>query len=284
MMGLRWSLMSAAWIFPLMVTLVATGCSPGKDLTPKGTWAPVSHRSVNSLTESEGVATRQNDSSFFRGLGVIPASIRSEGFNHIGDVDVADGDTFDSYQGPKWNSAKMFLVTLPNGKRIEYRHALDRGELFNNSFVAVSPDKRWIVSGEFGLQKRLQVFPAPLLNPSTPANGGALPQAGQITLDPPVTNIQGCDFFSAERLLCTSDNVDKKVVRVDLPRPLDGKPITGKVADVLKLPLISKCSGRYETEGVDYDLKTQILQAEIVSPGLCKATTVVFAFRWKQDG
>jgi hypothetical protein len=99
------------------------------------------------------------------------------------------GNIVDSYQGPKWNSAKMFLVTRPDGERIEYRHPLDRGEFFNNSFVTASPDRQWIVSGEFGTQKRLQVFPAPLLNRSTPPNGGELPQAGQINLSRPVKNI-----------------------------------------------------------------------------------------------
>jgi hypothetical protein len=41
----------------------------------------------------------------------------------------------------------MFPVTRRDGNRLEYRHQLDPGELFNNSFVAVSPDRQWLVSG-----------------------------------------------------------------------------------------------------------------------------------------
>jgi hypothetical protein len=273
---------------PAVVALAAaaafsSACSPHDDRTPKGTWLPISQSSVFSLTAAEGMATRADDSLLFRGLAVIPAGIRSEGFNHIGDPDITDGNIVDSYQGRKWNSPKMFLVTRPDGKRIEYRHPLDRGEFFNNSFVTVSPDRQWIVSGEFGTQKRLQVFPAPLLNRSTPPGGGELPQAGQIDLSRPVKNIQGCDFFSAQRLICTSDDVAKEVFRVDLPKAIDGKPISGQVSDVLELPKTSKCTGRYEVEGVDYDLKTNILRAGMVSPGACAATTVVFSFRWKPD-
>jgi hypothetical protein len=267
-----------------VAAVVLPACSPKNGQRPSGTWTPISHTTVLKLTSSQGVATRSDDSLLFRGSAVIPAKIRREGFNHIGDPEIADGDIFDAYQGKKWNSPKMFLVTLPNGKRIEYRHPLDRGELFNNSFAAVSPDKQWMISGEFGLQKRLQVFPAPLLNHSTPSNGGELPQAGQIELSRPVKNIQGCDFFSPERIICTSDDVAKEVFRVDLPHALDGKPITGNVANIMELPKLSKCTGRYEIEGVDYDIKTKILRAEMVSPGVCSATATVFAFRWKPTG
>jgi hypothetical protein len=270
--------MCAIMAFAAMAAFVFTACSSGKDLTPKGKWVPIGHNTVLSLRAGEGVATRKDDSILFRGSLSIPTKIKTEGFNHIGDLDIADGDIFDSYQGKKWNSAKMFLVTLANGKRIEYRHLLDQGELFNNSFVALSLDDQWMVSGEFGVQKRLQVFPAPLLNHSTSPDR-TLPQAGQINLDHPVTNIQGCDFFSAQRLVCTADDVAKDVFRVDLPHAIDGKPIAGKVTNILALPKISKCSGRYEIEGIDYDIKTKILRAGMISPGICKQTMVVFSFR-----
>ncbi|MFE9611431.1 hypothetical protein [Streptomyces sp. NPDC006012] len=266
----------------VVATLVTTaGCAPAKDLTPSGSWTPKGRKTVNSLTGAEGVATRENGTLLTRGPASIPVSVRAHGFHHIGDLDLADGHVFDSYQGSKAGSAKMFLVTKPDGTRLEYRHRLDPGELFNNSFATVSPDHQWLVSGEFGVQKRLQVFPAPLLNKSTPAKGGELPQAAEITLDRPVKDIQACDFFTEQRLVCDADQ--GRVFQVDLDRALDGERIGGKVTDVLNLPKISKCSGAYEAEGLDYDVRTRTLRASMLSPGLCKGATVIFAYHWEED-
>ncbi|WP_258314594.1 hypothetical protein [Streptomyces sp. Act143] len=125
------------------------------------------------------------------------------------------------------------------------------------------------------------MFPTPLLNTSTPRDGGPLPQNGQITLDRPVKDVQGCDFFSDRRLVCDADQ--GRVFQVDLDRALDGRQVGGKVTDVLKLPKISKCSGAYEAEGVDYDPRTRTLRASMLSPGLCKGATVVFSYHWEHD-
>ncbi|MFE7401611.1 hypothetical protein [Streptomyces sp. NPDC057557] len=65
----------------------------------------------------------------------------------------------------------------------------------------------------------MQVLPAPLLKKSTPSDGGDLPQAGEITLDRPVTDIQGCDFFSAQRLVW--DAYQGEVLQVGLDRAPD---------------------------------------------------------------
>ncbi|MFJ5220776.1 hypothetical protein ACIP98_39670 [Streptomyces sp. NPDC088354] len=269
-----------------MAAVSLTGCgvidaqATGRDLTPAGSWKQIGKSAVNSLTGGEGIATAADGSVIKRGLGSIPLAVRREGFNHIGDLDIAENYTFDSYQGPKENSPKMFLVTDGAGKRLEYRHSLDPGELFNNSFDTVSPDGQWMVSGEFGIQRRLQVFPTPVLNKSTLSDGGPLKQAGPINLDVDVQNIQGCDFFSSQRLVCTSDNADKDVLQVDLLRPIDGKPTTGKVTKLFSIPQISKCSGTFEAEAVDYDTESKTLRTGIISPGLCKAVTNIFSFRW----
>ncbi len=55
----------------------------------------------------------------------------------------------------------MFAVTTFTGTRYTYVHTLDAGEKINNSFDAISPDTQWMVSGEWGDQSRLQVFPTP---------------------------------------------------------------------------------------------------------------------------
>ncbi|MET9548859.1 hypothetical protein ABZY36_26630 [Streptomyces sp. NPDC006627] len=251
-----------------------------------GGWQESGTSYVNSLTGSQGLASRADGSLLYRGLGSIPLALRVKGWGHIGDPDIANGHTFDAYQGGDGATSKMFAVTAPDGKRHLYEHRLDAGEKLNNSFAAVSPDARWLVSGEWGDQKRLQVFPAPLLNPSTPPAGGALPQAGQITLDKPVRDIQGCDFVSATRLVCASNDAsrelfpeDRPVLQVDLERALDGRPVTGRVSSLFAVPQRSVCSGSFETEGVDYDAARRTLRVEVVPPAPCLVTTAVYAYQ-----
>ncbi|MFF8593760.1 hypothetical protein ACF061_20395 [Streptomyces sp. NPDC015220] len=241
---------------------------------------------TDSLTGGQGLASRADGSLLHRGLASIPLSLRVKGWNHIGDPDIARGHVFDAYQGADTATSKMFAVTTPDGKRYEYVHPLDAGEKVNNSFAAVSPDAQWLVSGEWGDQNRLQVFPAPLLNPATPPTGGSLPQAPQITLDKPVRDIQGCDFVDDTRLLCASNDgskalfpEDRPLLQVDLAHKLDGGPVAGHVSSLFALPQRSVCSGTFEAEGVDYDAARGTLRAEVVAPGVCEVTTTVYSYR-----
>ncbi|MER6466585.1 hypothetical protein ACWC4D_29640 [Streptomyces sp. NPDC001288] len=248
------------------------------DPSPGG-WTAMGYSHVSSLTAGEGLASLPNDSLIYRGLVSVPRSLEKKGWNHIGDPDVSDGGyVFDAYQSDG-TSSKLFTVTTPGGQRYEYQHTLDAGEAHNNSFASVSPDNQWLVSGEWGDENRLQVFPAPLLNASTPPTGGALPQAGQITLDRTVNDIQGCDFVSATRLVCVSDDAAKDLLQVDLPHALDGNTTTATVTTLLQLPRKSLCSGSFEAEGVDYDPRTRTLRAEVVPPGICKVATRVYTYR-----
>ncbi|MFH8489169.1 hypothetical protein [Streptomyces longisporoflavus] len=267
---------------------LATGTGAAADSAPRspGGWQESGVSSVNSLTGSQGLASRADGSLLYRGLASIPLDLRMKGWTHIGDPDIADGHTVDAYQGGDDAKSKMFAVTTPGGKRYLYEHKLDAGEKLNNSFAAVSPDKQWLVSGEWGDQNRLQVFPAPLLNSSTPPTGGALPQAGQISLDKPVRDIQGCDFVSGTRLVCASNDgsrqlwpEDRPVLQVDLEHALDGKPVTGKVTSLFAVPQRSICSGTFETEGVDYDAGRRMLRAEVVPPVPCLVTTSVYSYK-----
>ncbi|MEU7577129.1 hypothetical protein AB0B50_05930 [Streptomyces sp. NPDC041068] len=265
---------------------VITGGTASAAPTSPGGWQESGTSHVNSLTGSQGLAGRADGSLLYRGLGSIPLDLRVKGWGHIGDPDIANGHTFDAYQGGDDAKSKMFAVTTPGGQRYLYEHALDAGEKLNNSFAAVSPDARWLVSGEWGDQSRLQVFPAPLLNSSTPPTGGALPQAGQISLDKPVRDIQGCDFVSDTRLVCASNDaskelfpVDRPVLQVDLERPLDGRPVTGRVSSLFAAPQRSICSGTFETEGVDYDSARRTLRVEVVPPAPCLVTTAVYAYK-----
>ncbi|WP_405824297.1 hypothetical protein OG241_45120 [Streptomyces sp. NBC_01390] len=250
-------------------------------------WTETGSAQVDSLGGGQGLASRADGTLLYRGLASIPLDLRIAGWNHIGDPDITDGYVFDAYQGSDTATSKMFAVTTPAGQRYQYVHQLDSGEKLNNSFATVSPDNQWLVSGEWGDQGRLQVFPAPLLNASTPATGGALTQAGQITLDRTVRDIQGCDFVTATRLLCASDDDSgtlfpevRPVLQVDLSRAVDGKPVTGHVTSLFALPQRSACTGTaYEAEGVDYDTNTGTLRAEVVQPGICALATTVYSYR-----
>ncbi|MEV8566213.1 hypothetical protein AB0436_11665 [Streptomyces sp. NPDC051322] len=243
-----------------------------------GSWTESATSYTGSLTGGEGLASRADGSLLFRGLASIPVALRVKGWNHVGDPDIAQGDTFDAYQGGDGATSKMYAVTTSDGRRYEYVHPLDPGEKLNNSFATVSPDTQWLVSGEWGDQDRLQVFPTPLLNPATPRTGGALSQAGRITLDRTVSDIQACDFVSGTRLVCVSDDAGKDLLQVDLPHPLDGTAVTGTVTTLLQLPTRSICSGTFEAEGVDYDAGSGTLRAEVVQPGVCAVSTTVYSY------
>ncbi|MFJ9081840.1 hypothetical protein ACIRL3_05455 [Streptomyces sp. NPDC102384] len=255
------------------LTLGATTASAAPTWTETGT----SH--VNSLTGSQGLASRADGTLVYRGLGSVPLSLRVAGWTHVGDPDVARGLTFDAYQGGDSATKKMFAVTTADGKRTTYEHALDPGEMLNNSFASVSPDDQWLVSGEWGTRDRLQVFPTPVLNPSAPQPGTNLPQAGQISLDKPVTNIQGCDFTDATHLLCSSDATTKEVLDITLDRPLDGQPVTGHVTSAFAIPQRSVCKGTFESEGIDYDATRGTLRVQMVPPSPCLVTTAVIAYK-----
>ncbi|MGW1721693.1 hypothetical protein ACWCQK_02010 [Streptomyces sp. NPDC002306] len=254
-------------------------------------WAQTGTAYTDTLGGGQGLASRADGSLLYRGLASIPLDLRIKGWNHVGDPDIARGHTFDAYQGADTATSKMFAVTTPAGKRYEYVHPLDPGEKLNNSFATVSPDGRWLVSGEWGDQNRLQVFPAPLLNPATPATGGTLPQAPQITLDRPVRDIQGCDFVTGTRLVCASDDASgtlfpevRPLLQVDLEHALDGGPVTGAVTSLLALPQRSLCTdGTFEAEGVDYDVASATLRAEVIPPGVCALATTVYAYRQVTD-
>ncbi|MGW7007369.1 hypothetical protein ACWGCW_32350 [Streptomyces sp. NPDC054933] len=260
------------------MTTAGTARAAAAPASPGG-WVEAGSTTVNSLTGGEGLATRADGSVLYRGLGSIPLDLRIQGWNHVGDPDIARGYIFDAYQGGDNPTSKMFAVTTPGGQRYEYTHPLDSGEMLNNSFAAVSPDAQWLVSGEWGDENRLQVFPAPLLNSSTPRTGGGLPQAGQISLDQTVNNIQGCDFVSGTRLLCSSDDAAKDLFQVDLPHSLDGNRTTGHVTTLFQLPQRSICTGTFETEGIDYDPTAKLLRVEVISPGICKVATGVYEYR-----
>ncbi|WP_190078496.1 hypothetical protein [Streptomyces daghestanicus] len=246
------------------------------------TWTEAGSDRADPLTESQGLASVEvpaNSPNRYTGIGTVPLSLSTRGWNHVGDPDASyDGHYIEPYQRDD-GGAKMYRVQAPDGTWSEYVHTLDAGEALNNSWAAVSPDGQWMLSGEWGTMDRLLVFPTPGVNPATSPSAD-LPQAATVRLDRPVRDVQGCDFVTATRLLCSSDDpagtlfgVTKPLLQVDLSAaPTGAADVTGRVTALRQLPLRSGCSGSFEAEGIDYDRRTGTLRVIVVSPGFCVLT------------
>ncbi|MBX9398158.1 hypothetical protein K4749_32365 [Streptomyces sp. TRM72054] len=250
--------------------------------TAADTWAEVGSDRADPLTESQGLTSVEvpaGSPNRYTGVGTIPSSVSSRGWNHVGDPDASyDGHYIEPYQRDS-GSTKMFRVQSPGGTWSEYVHTLGAGEALNNSWVAISPDGQWMLAGEYGTMSRLLVFPTPGANPSTSPSAN-LPQVATVHLDHAVRDVQGCDFTGPTTLLCSSDDpagtlfgITKPLLQVDLSAPPNGtSDVSGHVTALRQLPLRSGCSGTYEAEGIDYDRRTGTLRVIVLSPGFCILT------------
>jgi hypothetical protein len=267
----------------VVLALATTSCSG---------WTQVGHETFSALTGGEGLATvvhaDGSTSLFFDGILTIPSSKSSAGWSHVGDPDSAAGLVFQPYQNAQSSvGQKLFAVTSPDGSEVDFVHHDFAGEEYNNSFVAITPDDQWMVSGEWDDMNRLLVMPTPVLNPAATDPTADLPVTGQIQLDATVNDVQGCDFDSPTSLVCAADDPvaergfpRKYTFEVILPHPLDGSTITGHVLSIGAVPEQSTCAptgvgswpADYEVEGVDVDPTTGLLRVEMIPPGSCGVT------------
>ncbi|MEU1480316.1 hypothetical protein [Streptomyces sp. NPDC005760] len=270
-------------VFAALLTLTATALlAAAPPASAADTWTEAGSDRANPLTESQGLASVEvpaASANRYTGIGTIPVGVSSRGWNHVGDPDASyDGHYIEPYQADS-GTAKMYRVQAPDGTWSEYVHTLSPGEALNNSWVAVSPDGQWMLSGEYGTMTRFLVFPTPGVNASTSPSVN-LPQAATVTLDHAVRDVQGCDFLSATQLLCSSDDpagtlfgYTKPLLQIDLSAaPTGSANVTGHVTALRQLPLRSSCSGEFEAEGIDYDRRTGTLRVIVVSPGFCVLT------------
>ncbi|MFJ4933697.1 hypothetical protein ACIP8U_07510 [Streptomyces pseudovenezuelae] len=266
-----------------LVTLTATALLAAAPPASAGdTWTEAGSDRADPLTESQGLTSVEvpaGSANRYTGIGTIPIGVSTRGWNHVGDPDASyDGHYIEPYQADS-GTAKMYRVQAPNGAWSEYVHTLGPGEALNNSWVAVSPDGQWMLSGEWGTMTRFLVFPTPGVNASTSPSAN-LPQAATVTLDHAVRDVQGCDFVSATQLLCSSDDpagtlfgYTKPLLQIDLSAaPAGSGNVSGHVTALRQLPLRSSCSGSFEAEGIDYDRRTGTLRVIVVSPGFCVLT------------
>ncbi|MFF0013861.1 hypothetical protein [Streptomyces sp. NPDC005374] len=266
-----------------LATLTATALmAAAPTASAADTWTETGSDRADPLTESQGLTSVEvpaGAANRYTGIGTIPVGVSSRGWNHVGDPDASyDGHYIEPYQADS-GTAKMFRVQAPDGTWSEYVHTLGSGEALNNSWVAISPDGQWMLSGEYGTMSRFLVFPTPGVNASTSPSAN-LPQAATVTLDHAVRDVQGCDFVSATQLLCSSDDpagtlfgYTKPLLQIDLSAaPTGTANVTGHVTALRQLPLRSSCSGEFEAEGIDYDRRTATLRVIVVSPGFCVLT------------
>lgn len=260
-----------------------------------GPWQATGHTLVSSLFQNQGLATVElpggGTTLWYDGNLSIPPLTYARGWQHVGDPDSVRGYVAEPYQwGPANPVSKMFRVWTPAPARRSYDfvHRLTGDEQMNNSFTAITPNGQWLVSGEWGTENRLLVYPMPLLNPAAPDPKADLPLTGRVLLDHPVGNVQGCTFLSPLRLLCSSDEtagalfgVVKPLLQVNLAAPLSGHDVAAHVTALGALPLQSPCrapASGFEVEGLDYDRHTGSLRVEVIQPGLCLALTTVWEF------
>jgi hypothetical protein len=260
----------------LAVTAVFMLVLAGVASADVGPWRTLGSDVARPLDESQGLAVVERPSGTtvkYTGIGTIPSSVSSRGWNHVGDPGAGHGYYVEPYQRDD-RGAKLFRVQAPDGTWSEYQHALESWEANNNSFAAVSPDGRWMVAGEWGTMSRLLVHPMPGIAHTNPAAN--LPYASAIRLNRPVRDVQGCDFVTATQLLCSSDDpagtlfgTTKPLLQVDLAAPVGSSDVAGTVTSLGQLPLQSSCSGEFEVEGIDYDERDGTLRVVVLSPSIC---------------
>lgn len=264
------------------------------DLLPPGSvpalgpWRFVGRGDVFGIASDQGLATvRRPDGTtavVYRGGVDVTATLRSQGWTHIGDPGGWQGWVVDAFQGRL--DAKMFRATGPAGQVVEAVHPLTPGEAFNNSFVAVDPSGARMVAGEWDIERRLLVFATPGVTGATQPPS-ALALQGTIALDHPARDVQGCDFADATTLVCATADPGTdlwpgpdQVLEIRLSNPLTETPDpSGTVTMLGTVPTISGCTGPYEPEGVDVDRAAGRLRLAVVAPGQCAAATQIYEYR-----
>ena len=278
-------------VMALAMLVPAADAASAASLTRTGSYtrpAATSGQGLATLSAANG-----SISIVYRGSWSIPLRLLLQGWQHIGDPGAGGSPgtprnyLFDAYQGSVSATAKLFEVATPTGQHYDFVHRLVPAAYFpgfgpaeanNNSFAAITPDGKWMVSGEWGTMSRLLVFPAPVLNPDYPptSSGLNLPLVGYISLRPSVQNVQGCDFQSDTILLCSSDGTSKQILQISLAQPVSSGDNSANVAVLADLPLKSICSGTFEAEGIDY-YKSQV-HVEVIPPSTCSIGTTVYVY------
>lgn len=241
-----------------------------------------------SATANQGLATvsvrrggRTVSETITRGRASIPAALSRAGWVHIGDPDGSGSTVVDAFQGRPGARAKLFTVTEAGAPAARLIHPLVRGEAFNNSFAAIAPGARYLVSGEWGTERRLLVFA--LSARLRPGSTHTEPLAGIIALSRAVRDVQGCAFRSARLLLCSTNDpttdlfpVPRQLLALQLGRPVGPGVTPARPALVASVPQPTVCPGvPGEVEGLD----VQGNLVRVLVNTRCRPETQLFTLR-----
>ena len=288
--GRRVIAVAAVAVVPLVTGPTAAAFAQDVPGTRIGPWTLSSTQVLPASTADEGVATlvrAGRTTTITRGVGSIPADLLAQGWIHIGDPDSRDGYVIDAYQGRSNARSKLFVITAPDGVKRYYRHDLDPGETYHNSFAAFTPDRTWFIAGEWGTVHRLEVFAStPTATVTSPTHPATIKLATSIRLTRPMTDVQGCVFAAATTLLCTSSNtagadtsVPDPLILVHLDRAVGTGATSGEVTGtptvVGAVAQDQTCLGVGETEGLDVQGST--LTIAVNSP--CRSATLLSTYR-----
>jgi len=264
--------LSGVWCALVCAAALATAVPAEADTPPElGPWRFERH-TVGIFTRSQGIATDPDEPGVtlyswqlglewsgpgghaFRRLMGTPLQLLLDGYLHIGDVDSHGGLAYIPYENSGKGTEKAYgVIDLASGRVLRWSvHPLDAGEAYNNSWVSVSPDGRWLVSGEWEDMTSLLVFA------TDDVGRPSIETAFRVRLDAPLSYVQGCDFYSAVRLVCHDDTDDRRLLQIDLDHPLDGADVgshtvvLGSTPVDLAVPLLANiCRFATEAEGVD---------------------------------
>ncbi|GGT40020.1 hypothetical protein GCM10010254_69860 [Streptomyces chromofuscus] len=222
--------------------------------TAAGAWTEIGSDRADPLAESQGptsVEVPAGSSNRYPGIGTVPASVSSRGWNHV------QQPRLEPRRRPRRLLRRPLHQDVPGAvagrrPRSEFVHTFGPGEGLNNSWVAISPGGPWTLAGGYGT----------------------------VHLDHAVRDVRGCDVTGPTTLLCSSDDpagrlfgITRPLLRIDLSAAPDGtSDVSGRVTALRQLPLRGGCSGTYEAEGIDYDRRTGTLRVIVLSPGFCILT------------
>jgi hypothetical protein len=239
-----------------------------------GTWPYRTTIAKNTGAEGEGYASVAatggwvwaglTATKFYNSAGALTARLLPPApYDHIGDPDAHGYLTYIPLQRNDGGRTQAFQIRSSLTGAVSLAEwSLPSGYQINNSWVAISPDGRWMLNGGWGNQSAFYGF-------ARPTGAGPVTLAFRVTLDTTLRNVQGCDFVTNMRLVCQDDKEGagaKSVWAVDLNHYLDGVNRTARVTRLGDAPgdQADPACIEGESEGVDYNPTTKVLRTTFI--------------------
>lgn len=270
----------AAWIAPLAIVLTMTiGTSTASAAGPVypatlGPWTYQSTIMKGTGAEGEGYASIANTGGWawagltatkvYNSAGTQVAKLLPPApYDHIGDPDAYGWYLYIPLQRNDGGQTLAFQIrNMLNGSVSINEWTVPSGYMTNNSWIAISPDGKWLLNGGWGNMNYFTAF-------ARPTGAGTSTLAFKITLDRTLRNIQGCDFISNLRMVCQDDVEgagNKSVWQIDINNYLTGVNRTARTTRLGDAPgdQTDPACIQGESEGVDYNTTTKVFRATFI--------------------